>query len=194
MRDPTGVTLADAMSGARAGSAAPRRGAVGSRDRSAFVELHIEQGNLLETAGLPIGVVDGIAAAHDLRLILRVEGTARTPAAPRCTFAATRSRPPPNAYWPARRSPATPASRHAGDGWPARGPARLGHHHSRRGAVSVDVRDLDSARQRETARDLISRFAAIAERRGVKLVAERIGDTSPAILPSPGLAAEVGCG
>jgi hydantoinase/carbamoylase family amidase len=37
----------------------------------AFVELHIEQGSVLETAGIPIGVVTHIAAPHDLRVTVR---------------------------------------------------------------------------------------------------------------------------
>lgn len=41
---------------------------------AAFVELHIEQGPLLEQAGLPIGVVRAIAAPASLRLTLRGEG------------------------------------------------------------------------------------------------------------------------
>lgn len=41
---------------------------------AAFVELHIEQGPLLETEGLPIGVVRAIAAPAALRLRLRGEG------------------------------------------------------------------------------------------------------------------------
>ena len=41
----------------------------------AFVELHIEQGVVLETHGEAIGVVTAIAAPHDLRLILRGAAT-----------------------------------------------------------------------------------------------------------------------
>lgn len=41
---------------------------------AAFVELHIEQGPLLEAEGLPIGVVRAIAAPASLRLRLRGEG------------------------------------------------------------------------------------------------------------------------
>jgi N-carbamoyl-L-amino-acid hydrolase len=41
---------------------------------SAFVELHIEQGPLLEREGLPIGVVEKIAAPSTLRLQLTGEG------------------------------------------------------------------------------------------------------------------------
>jgi ureidoglycolate amidohydrolase len=39
-----------------------------------FVELHIEQGPLLERAGLPIGVVSAIAAPATLRIVLDGEG------------------------------------------------------------------------------------------------------------------------
>jgi N-carbamoyl-L-amino-acid hydrolase len=41
---------------------------------SAFVELHIEQGPLLERAGLPIGIVTAIAAPAALRLTIEGEG------------------------------------------------------------------------------------------------------------------------
>ncbi len=40
----------------------------------AFVELHIEQGNVLEERGFPIGVVTHIAAPHDL--LVSVTGSA----------------------------------------------------------------------------------------------------------------------
>ncbi len=41
---------------------------------AAFVELHIEQGPLLERAGLPIGIVTAIAAPAALRLSIEGEG------------------------------------------------------------------------------------------------------------------------
>ena len=41
---------------------------------AAFVELHIEQGPLLERAGLPIGIVSAIAAPAALRISLEGEG------------------------------------------------------------------------------------------------------------------------
>lgn len=40
----------------------------------AFVELHIEQGPLLEEAGLPLGIVSAIAAPATLRLTIEGEG------------------------------------------------------------------------------------------------------------------------
>jgi N-carbamoyl-L-amino-acid hydrolase len=45
-----------------------------SNSYAAFVELHIEQGPLLETEGVPIGVVRAIAAPAALRLQLQGEG------------------------------------------------------------------------------------------------------------------------
>src|SRR5260370_41025107 len=41
---------------------------------SSFVELHIEQGPLLERAGLPVGIVTAIAAPAALRLKIEGEG------------------------------------------------------------------------------------------------------------------------
>jgi ureidoglycolate amidohydrolase len=41
---------------------------------AAFVELHIEQGPLLEREGIPIGVVTGIAAPASLRITVEGEG------------------------------------------------------------------------------------------------------------------------
>ena len=50
-----------------------RRGS--TRAVHAFVELHIEQGAVLETSGEPIGVVEAIAAPHDFRVTLRGAAT-----------------------------------------------------------------------------------------------------------------------
>lgn len=73
LRDERGVTLAEAMRGfgldpARIGDAAWRPGSVAS-----YVELHIEQGPVLEAEGLPVGCVTAIAGATRLRVILAGE-------------------------------------------------------------------------------------------------------------------------
>ncbi len=70
MADRGGVTIAAAMRGVgldpdRIGEAQFDPGTV-----AAFVELHIEQGAVLEQRGIPIGVVERIAAPHQLRLTL----------------------------------------------------------------------------------------------------------------------------
>jgi hydantoinase/carbamoylase family amidase len=73
LTDIAGTTLADAL---RAADLDPDRLAAARIDPSgvhAFVELHIEQGIVLESAGIPVGVVTHIAAQHSMRLSLRGE-------------------------------------------------------------------------------------------------------------------------
>jgi ureidoglycolate amidohydrolase len=73
LKDPEGNTLAQLRADA---------GFRGSLDDvrlkdkyyASFVELHIEQGPLLEKEGLPIGIVTGIAAPAALRIIFEGEG------------------------------------------------------------------------------------------------------------------------
>jgi hydantoinase/carbamoylase family amidase len=70
MVDRNGITAAEAMRSVgldplRIGEAQIAPGAV-----AAFVELHIEQGAVLEQRGIPIGVVERIAAPHQLRVSL----------------------------------------------------------------------------------------------------------------------------
>jgi hydantoinase/carbamoylase family amidase len=68
MLDRDGISIAAAQ---RAAGLDPDRIADARLDPTgvrAFVELHIEQGAVLESAGLPIGVVTAIAAPHDLAI------------------------------------------------------------------------------------------------------------------------------
>ena len=73
LKDPEGATLAQLRAGA---------GFQGSLDHvrlpagyyGAFVELHIEQGPLLEKEGLALGLVTSIAAPAALRIVLEGEG------------------------------------------------------------------------------------------------------------------------
>ena len=72
--DKNGATLAEAMRGfgldpARIGEAARPKGSV-----LAYAELHIEQGPVLESEGLPVGVVTAINGAT--RYALEIEGLA----------------------------------------------------------------------------------------------------------------------
>jgi ureidoglycolate amidohydrolase len=73
MADREGVTIAAAM---RAVGLDPDRIAEARFDPAAvaaFIELHIEQGAVLEQRGIPVGVVERIAAPHQLRLTLTGE-------------------------------------------------------------------------------------------------------------------------
>jgi N-carbamoyl-L-amino-acid hydrolase len=73
LRDGEGRTLDEAREAA--GFAGPLDSvALPSGHYAAFVELHIEQGPLLEREGLPIGVVHAIAAPATLRITFNGEG------------------------------------------------------------------------------------------------------------------------
>jgi N-carbamoyl-L-amino-acid hydrolase len=61
MRDPSGRTLAEAIDSAGGDSARVSECRWPGEAVRAFVELHIEQGPVLERAGVPVGVVSGIA-------------------------------------------------------------------------------------------------------------------------------------
>ena len=73
MADRDGVTIATAM---RTVGLDPDRIAEAQFDPAAvaaFLELHIEQGAVLEQRGIPVGVVERIAAPHQLRVTLTGE-------------------------------------------------------------------------------------------------------------------------
>lgn len=73
LRDADGQSLEEARRAAGClGSLADVR--LGADYYAAFVELHIEQGPLLEAAGVDIGIVTSIAAPATLRVIITGEG------------------------------------------------------------------------------------------------------------------------
>ena len=109
-RNPEGETLAQAIArvgGDPAALTAPLRPAGGT---AAFVELHIEQGPVLEARGLPIGVVTNIVGIR--RVQITVEGQPDHAGTTPWTSAATR--------WSAR--PASSTARTARPARPAASP------------------------------------------------------------------------
>ena len=68
LRDPTGRTLAEAVESAGGDPTRIRNAAWTKTEVAAFVELHIEQGPLLEKAGIPLAVVSGIAGIERLQM------------------------------------------------------------------------------------------------------------------------------
>jgi N-carbamoyl-L-amino-acid hydrolase len=68
---PDGQNLADAIAAA-GGQPDKLAGARWPADLHCYLELHIEQGPILERAGIPIGIVTGIAGIH--RLLARIVG------------------------------------------------------------------------------------------------------------------------
>jgi hydantoinase/carbamoylase family amidase len=73
--DRDGVSLASALAGAGFDPDAIAGAVWDPASVHAFVELHIEQGIVLESSGEQIGVVTAIAAPHDLRITLRGAAT-----------------------------------------------------------------------------------------------------------------------
>ncbi len=71
--DRDGVTLATALARAGLDPAEVGRARVPVAEMHAFIELHVEQGGTLVELGRPLGIVERIAAAHDLRIVLRGE-------------------------------------------------------------------------------------------------------------------------
>jgi len=73
--DRDGTSMADALRGAGFDPDALAAAEIDPAGVHALVELHIEQGAVLEDGGESIGVVEAIAAPHDFRLTLRGAAT-----------------------------------------------------------------------------------------------------------------------
>ncbi len=71
MRDPSGRTLAEALDSVGGHSAGLETAARRAGEIAAYLELHIEQGPVLETLKIPVGIVTGIAAPSRLRVTIR---------------------------------------------------------------------------------------------------------------------------
>lgn len=149
---------------------------------AAFLELHIEQGRVLETRGTTLGVVDAIAGSTRLELTLsgNADHSGATPMPLRHDALAGAS----EFVIEAERRAATYRTAVAtvgnlevepGSFTTVPGLARL----------SLDVRDIDSERQRELAEELIDEAARIAARRGLEISAVLVSDQSPVVLHKP---------
>jgi len=73
MRDRRGVSVAEAMRGVGLDPDRIGEALLDAEQVHVLVELHIEQGAVLESDGIPIGVVEYIAAPHDYRVTLTGE-------------------------------------------------------------------------------------------------------------------------
>jgi hydantoinase/carbamoylase family amidase len=178
MRDRAGVSLADALAQAgfppeRVPEAAIDAGAV-----HAFVELHIEQGAVLEQGGEQVGVVTAIAAPHDLRLIVRGEAahSGATPMALRHDALAGAAE---VMLVLERLAKASPSGTTVGT---------VGVIRASPGAINVvpgevhldvDVRDSDLAARETVVAELLEAADAIARARGLSV------DVEPIVVDSP---------
>lgn len=173
LRDAEGRTLAD------------WRGEIGTVALPAgyydsFVELHIEQGPLLERAGIPIGVVTAIAAPASWRIFVEGEGghagAVLMPDRHDALCAAAEI-----ALAVERAAQSTGSIDTVGtvgicDVFPGAVnsvPSRV--------KLEIDVRDIDGARRDRVLQSIETACQAIAERRGVTVRIEVINADAPAV-------------
>lgn len=149
----------------------------------AFLELHIEQGPVLERAGKSLGVVTGVAAPTRLRLVLSGEQnhSGTTPmllrrdalaAAAEITLALeelARGAAAQNVVGTIGVIQTEPNVINAIPG---------------RVELRADIRSISASAKRETAAAFLEQARAIAERRGIALESETLTDESPITFPA----------
>lgn len=180
--DAEGVTIAEAMRSVGLDPNEVARARWRREQWAGFIELHIEQGSVLEAAGTPVGVVDLISGST--RLLLEISGrashTGGTPMHLRAD-AMTAA-----AEVVLLAESIANDSRHRGTR------ISVGKIQALPGSITtiaglvrlyVDVRDVDSDRQRQTAAELVERAQAVCAERTVALGARTLADASPVILP-----------
>jgi ureidoglycolate amidohydrolase len=179
LRDQQGRTLDQVRTEAGfAGSLDSVRLAPGTY--SAFIELHIEQGPVLEIEGIPIGVVTTIAAPASLRVTVEGEGGHA-----RAVLMSDRR----DAFLAAAEIAlaAEAAAKNTGaiDTVATAGVCEIfpGAVNSipSRATMMLDIRDTDGVRRDTIIRAIETESREISARRGVKIVAETINADDPAI-------------
>ncbi len=181
--DSDGVSIAAAM---QALDFDPRQVEHAKWDRddwAAFIELHVEQGEVLEAHVTSIGIVDLISGSTRFELTVdgRASHTGSTPMSLRadalcaaaelvllCEEIAKDAR--------HRGTRCTVGKLDVEPGSITTIPGQV--------RLAVDVRDVDSSRQRETANEVVSRGRDICLRRGVQLTTRLLSDASPVVLPA----------
>lgn len=182
LRDASGVTLADAM---RSVNLDPPRLDSARWDAStvgAYAELHIEQARVLEAEGQSIGLVDVVSGSTRLRAEVagRSDHSGGTPMDLRRDAMTTAAEIvlAVEALASDPRHRGTRATVGRLDVYPNSSTTIPG-----RVIFTVDVRDVDSDRQRAVASEIVQRAHWICQKRGVGLEVELMADTSPAVLP-----------
>lgn len=180
--DSDGVTLAEAM---RRLSMHPERieeARWPDGEAAAFLELHIEQGRVLESEGMQLGVVDAIAGNTRLRAVLEGQadhsGGTRMHERRDALAAASETVLAIESLANERERGSTVATVGRLEVFPNNITTIPG-----RVRMAIDVRDVDSARQRDAARSIIDLAERICQARDVRISFEVVSDTSPSILP-----------
>ena len=182
LADRTGVRLVDAMQQLEFDASKAASRPWDRNDWGAFIELHVEQGGVLEEAGIGIGIVDLISGSSRLRFELTgiASHTGATPMKKRHDALAAAAELVLIAEEIAldsrhRGTRTTVGTLEVSPGSITTIPGRV--------SLSLDVRDVDSDRQRDTAMEIVRRTVAACQHRGVEVEVSLIGDTSPVVLP-----------
>ncbi|ADU95720.1 Zn-dependent hydrolase [Geobacillus sp. Y412MC52] len=177
-RDAEGISLAEAMKQAgldpdRLPQAARKPGTV-----KAYVELHIEQGRVLEEAGLPVGIVTGIAGLIWVKFTIegKAEHAGATPMSLRRDPMAAAAQIITVIEEEARRTGTTVGT--------------VGQLHVYPGGINVipervefvlDLRDLKAEVRDQVWNDIAARAETIAKERNVRLTTERLQEMAPVL-------------
>ncbi|WP_395405783.1 Zn-dependent hydrolase (plasmid) [Arthrobacter sp. UC242_113] len=182
LTDRDGITLAQAMESVGLVPAHAAATPWNADQWSAFVELHIEQGNVLHDTNNQIGLVDLISGSTRLQLTMtgRPSHTGGTPMRGRSDALVAASESVLFAEHLAldsahRGTRATVGKLSVNPNSITTIPGQV--------SFSLDVRDIDADRQREAAVTIVQRTLAACKRRAVGLDVELLADTSPVILP-----------
>lgn len=180
--DRDGISVAEAMSALGLDPAEAAATPWRPEDWAAFLELHVEQGSVLERGQIAVGAVDLISGSTRLELTLhgRASHTGGTPMRGRSDALAAAA----EAVLVAEEV-ALDVRHHGTRATVGRLDVSPGSITTIPGTVtlSVDVRDIDADRQRETAAEIVRRVRAACDRRGVGLGLRLLADTSPVVLP-----------
>lgn len=176
--DADGVTLAEAMAGVGIDPSTVEDARWKPADWAGFVELHIEQGSVLETEGVRLGVVDSISGSTRLRLELsgRASHSGGTPMHLRADAMAAAAEIVLSieALGNDERNVGTRTTVGRLDVAPGSMTTIAG-----RASLWVDVRGTDAGRQRDTAAEIVRRAKRICEERGLGFGYEQLADTPP---------------
>ncbi|HET9081689.1 MAG TPA: Zn-dependent hydrolase [Trebonia sp.] len=181
-RDSAGLTMRSAMTAAGLRPDQLDEARWDPADWLAFVELHIEQGRMLEEHGCDIGVVETISGST--RLLATVTGeashTGGTPMSLRKDALVTAAE-----CVLACDAIARDAGHHGTRVTVGRMTVEPGSMTTIPGRVvfTVDIRDVDGERQHATEAALAEEFRGISRRRGTGMSLARLADTPPVALP-----------
>jgi len=182
LRDVEGTSVAEAMRKVGLDPADVDDAIWDPEDWAAFLEVHVEQGTVLESQGVRVGIVDLVSGSTrvELELVGRASHSGGTPmlgradalvAASEIVLAAEHVATDPRH----RGTRATVGRLQVSPGNTTTIPGKV--------TLSLDVRDIDSDRQRLTVTEILRRAIEGCGRRGIAVHGRLIGDTSPTVLP-----------